>query len=443
MKLTTPQAVATQVSLAYFGRPTDMATLQLYANLFNVVDGFLQPTLVQQKTFFTTAEAQAIYGLTPTIKSVVTAAFNIVGRVPTDSDMAAWLGWVSETKMDVAQIPWEVMKVALSTESLLSADKQIAWTRLAVSYQLAEDITAHSKVVTALDSDLSAAVRLSDLVKTITSPGTIASMFPSDGHGSAEAFIASFYPLVGIVSIPAGVTRTVDAFSANSVTFSGAGNLIITGGNTINGELGNPGNTDLSGKQNLIILTTGTNTIHAGTDLDTYTLGSGNDTIIVANGIVHPGDPWGIFAGMFSDSTFWGMDKIVGFDMQHDHLALSPNVGVANNMHTNSTLYNNSDITSIDANGAVTFFPGKTYHFNGMSVVQQMGQQIFLAMGTGAVTAFLVLPNADGIMSTYVFHGDGQIGYNPQDVVIELTGVVASGFSYGANSSSTINIVGI
>lgn len=191
MSLTTPQAVATQVLLAYWGRPSDIGTLQQYANGFVTVQGILQPTLAQQKALFASIEAINIFGSGATVDTVITKAFGLVGRTPTASDLAAWKSWISSVAMDIAQIPWEVMKVALTTESQLAAEKQIAWTRLAVSYQLAEDITSHPNLINALASDPQAGSQLHALVETVTAPNTIAPLYPATGEGTAAAFVKS------------------------------------------------------------------------------------------------------------------------------------------------------------------------------------------------------------------------------------------------------------
>lgn len=226
MALTTNQAIADQVYLAYFSRPTDTGTLTNFGA--GLSSG--SPTLAQMQSLFSSAEGVSVYGSAPTVSSVVAKAFELVGRTATASDLNAWNSWAVSANLNIAQLPWEVMKVALATEKDLPQASQIAWARLAVSYQLAEDLSANATTVQNLAQSTTTQAAARAVITGVTSFATIATAYPASGAGTASTFVSG-------ASSATGTTFTLTTGIDQGTAFTGTSNndtfvAIADGGGT-------------------------------------------------------------------------------------------------------------------------------------------------------------------------------------------------------------------
>ena len=66
----------------------------------------------------------------------------MVGRTATASDVAAFERWSVSSGLSPFQMPWEIMKIALSTELALAPEGRIAWARLAATYEAVSALDA-------------------------------------------------------------------------------------------------------------------------------------------------------------------------------------------------------------------------------------------------------------------------------------------------------------
>ncbi len=243
MALTTAQAVADQVSLAYFGRPQDTGALAIFGA--GLVNG--GPTAAQLAAQFATAESKVVFGANATMSSVIAKSFELVGRVATTQNITDIATWANANKLDISQMPWEIMKIALSTESLLPQASQVAWARLAVAYQFSEDVTANATALQNLATSTTSQDAARVVISGVTSFATIALAYPATGAGTVANFIAG-------TSVVAGTTFTLT---------SGSDNFTGTAGNdTFNGVIDQA--------------TPANSTIGAG---DSITGGAGTDTL--------------------------------------------------------------------------------------------------------------------------------------------------------------------
>ena len=189
MALTINQAIATQVSLAYLGRPQDVGALTTFG-LGLATGPVPSPTAAQLKDLFATAESKVVFGASATMSSVISKSFELVGRTATAQNITDIVTWANSAKLDISQLPWEIMKIALSTESLLPQASQVAWARLSVAYQFAEDISANSTALQSLATSTTQQDAARAVISGVTSFATIATAYPSTGSGTAANFVS-------------------------------------------------------------------------------------------------------------------------------------------------------------------------------------------------------------------------------------------------------------
>lgn len=206
MALTISQAVADQASLAYLGRPQDVGALTAFG--LGLVSG--GPTAAQLATLFASTESKVVFGANPTLSSVIAKSFDMVGRVATTQNIADIAAWATTNNLAISQMPWEIMKIALSTESLLPQASQVAWARLALAYQFSEDVTANPNA----------------LQNLATLPAS---------QDAARAVITS---VTSYATIPTGVTGAA-AFITGASTVAGSTFTLTSGVDTLTGTGGN------------------------------------------------------------------------------------------------------------------------------------------------------------------------------------------------------------
>ena len=235
MALTVNQAIATQASLAYLGRPQDVGALTTFG-LGLATGAVASPTAAQLKELFATAESKVVFGASATMSSVISKSFELVGRTATAQNITDIVTWATSAKLDISQLPWEIMKIALSTESLLPQASQVAWARLAVAYQFAEDISASPTTLQSLATSTTQQDAARTVISGVTSFATIATAYPASGSGTASTFISGSATSTGSTFT---LTTNIDTFAGTS------GNDTITGTeanfgslDTINGATG-------------------------------------------------------------------------------------------------------------------------------------------------------------------------------------------------------------
>jgi len=249
MALTYNQAVAAQASLAYLGRPQDVGALTTFG-LGLSAGAVPSPTAAQLLALFSTTESKVVFGSTPTMSSVIVKSFELVGRVATTQNITDIVTWATNSKLDISQLPWEIMKIALTTESLLPKASQVAWARLSVAYQFSEDISSNPAALQSLASSATQQDAARAVISGVTSFETITTAYPSSGSGTAANFVSGAGSTSGQTFTlttgsdgsslvgSAGTTSTAGADTFNAA-FTTANGMTFQGTDTINGGGGN------------------------------------------------------------------------------------------------------------------------------------------------------------------------------------------------------------
>lgn len=260
MALTSAQSTAAQLVLAYLGRGTDVATLQSYAA--NFTNGM--PTAGQLTTLFASAESQGVFGAAPTLSSVIYKSFELIGRTPTTQQATDWVNWATSQKFSLAQLPWEILKAGLATESTYAANQQVLWARTALAYKYAEDISANPTAVQALASSATAQANARALISAATDVTTAQAIYNGTGAVTIAGSISNIVSQTGqtftlTTGIDQGASFTgaagADAFSSIVNHTDATKNTINAGDSLVGGDgtdtlsvvASNSGNTTVTG----------------------------------------------------------------------------------------------------------------------------------------------------------------------------------------------------
>jgi hypothetical protein len=414
MALTTNQAIAAQVSLAYFGRPQDTGALAIFGA--GLVNG--GPTAAQLATQFATAESKVVFGTTPTMSSVIAKSFELVGRVATAQNITDLATWATASNLSISQMPWEIMKIALVTESLLPQASQVAWARLAVSYQFSEDVSANATALQNLATSSASQDAARAIINNVVSFATISTAYNATGTGSVAGFITSSATLGGSTfTLTTGIDAGT-AFSGTSgndlfigtVTDTPAATDTFSAADTLNGG---------AGTDTLNIVVSGTkiaSTVPAATvtSIENINVRALLTTVATITSVT---------AGNFAGATAFNSDRSISA-LTVDGLAAGQSAGMIGN--------------GAVANGALNANYANTVTAGVINVAGGTTAGVITETGTGITSNTINSTGAANVLTNVVLSGTSNVALTINAATNLTTGNI-TGFT---GTTSTITVAG-
>jgi hypothetical protein len=414
MALTTNQAIAAQVSLAYFGRPQDTGALAIFGA--GLVNG--GPTAAQLATQFATAESKVVFGTTPTMSSVIAKSFELVGRVATAQNITDLATWATASNLSISQMPWEIMKIALVTESLLPQASQVAWARLSVAYQFSEDVSANATALQNLATSSASQDAARAIINTVVSFATISTAYNAAGTGSVAGFITSSATLGGSTfTLTTGIDAGT-AFSGTSgndlfigtVTDAPAATDTFSAADTLNGG---------AGTDTLNIVVSGTNNANTVPAATVTSI----ENINVRALLTTVGTITSVTAGNFAGATAFNSDRSISA-LTVNGLAAGQSAGMIGN--------------GAVANGALNANYANTVTAGVINVAGGTTAGVITETGTGITSNTINSTGAANVLTNVVLSGTSNVALTINAATNLTTGNI-TGFT---GTTSTITVAG-
>jgi len=376
------------------------------------------PTAAQLSNLFASTESKAVFGASATMSSVIAKSFELVGRVATSQNITDIVTWATSSNLAISQLPWEIMKIALSTEKLLPQASQVAWARLSVAYQFAEDISGNPTALQTLATSTTQQDAARSVISGVTSFATISTAYPSSGSGTAANFVSG----------------AANSTGTPFVLTTGADNFIGTNGN------------DTFNAANASATAAG-QTYNNG---DILNGGAGTDTLNVAVGA----------ASTFSLSSVSNIENVVGSFSAAGTVSLLGSSGVTNitsNASTAAAIFNNIASTAVrlgvsntDQNNTFTFTTAAVAGLTDTATLTLSNQtagttsvegvETLNIVSTGGANALTALTATSA--TTINISGDTTLNLGTNTVATTIASTSTAGVTLTSNNAAAVTISG-